>query len=371
MNFYRLRAIIKKEIFHITRERKTLIAAFAIPVLLIFLFCDSLSLDVENISLALMDKDNSRQSRELACKFSSGGYFNIIAYPENYAEVNKLFESAGIAVCVAIPSGFSRDISRGGSSIQILVDGTDPSRSGTALNYISSIIQNYISSVSLNSDPANIKVITPEIRFFYNPSLKSKNAVIPGLIAIIMAILSALLTSVSISREWENSSMELLLSAPVSALEIIAGKFIPYFIIGLIDCFILILIGNVIYDVPIKGSFILLIAVCMIFLSSTLLQGLAISIVTRNSLVSNLVALLSSFLPTMILSGFVFCISDMPKVIQYITYLVPGKYFISCSRNLFLKAAGIEIIIVDILFLLIFNLIVFGVCLSKFKKTLD
>lgn len=371
MNIIRLIAIVKKEFRHIMRDPKTFTSAFFIPILLIFLFCDSLSLDVNDINLAVLDHDQSMQSRYLIDKLQAGGYFKPILFCRNYSEVQKALNSGEAEVAVVIQPKFGSNLLKFEGNIQILCDGANPSRSSAGSGYINMILREYFTEIMKESGKNVSLAVNPVTRVWYNPSLESKNAIVPGLIALIMAILSALLTSTAISKEWESSSMELLLSTPVSKFEIIFGKFIPYFVIGLIDCFLLIFIGTVLYKVPIKGNLFLLGFVCVVFLGGVLFQGLTLSIITKNSLVANIIALISTFLPTMILSGFVFYIPGMPKIIQYISCVVPGKYFINCARGIYAKSSDIDVLINDIIFLVIFNVIGLVVSMIKFRKKID
>ena len=371
MNLIRLFAIAKKEFKHIMRDRKTLISAFLIPILLIFLFCDSLSLDVNDLSLAVLDLDNSSQSKYLIDKVQAGGYFKVVRYCRNYSELQKSLNSGEAELSLVIPAKFGSDLLKHKSDIQVLADAVNPSRTTAGTSYMTMILRDFFTEIMTINGNTVTAPVNPVVRIWYNPSLESNKAIVPGLIALIMAILSALLTSTTISKEWESSSMELLLSTPVSKLEIIFGKFFPYFIIGCIDTTILICIARFLYNVKINGNIFLLALVCIVFLGGVLFQGLTISVITKNSLVANILALLSSFLPIMILSGFVFYIPGMPKIVQYVTYILPGKYFINCARGIYSKASDFNVLFNDILFLLVFNIFFILVAFVKFKKKID
>ena len=371
MNLIRLFAIVKKEFKHIMRDRKTLISAFLIPILLIFLFCDSLSLDVNDLSLAVLDLDNSSQSKYLIDKVQAGGYFKVVRYCRNYSELQKSLNSGEAELSLVIPAKFGSDLLKHKSDIQVLADAVNPSRTTAGTSYMTMILRDFFTEIMTINGNTVTAPVNPVVRIWYNPSLESNKAIVPGLIALIMAILSALLTSTTISKEWESSSMELLLSTPVSKLEIIFGKFFPYFIIGFIDITILICIARFLYNVKINGNIFLLALVCIVFLGGVLFQGLTISVITKNSLVANILALLSSFLPIMILSGFVFYIPGMPKIVQYVTYILPGKYFINCARGIYSKASDFNVLFNDILFLFVFNIFFILVAFVKFKKKID
>ena len=349
MNVIRLWAIVKKEFKHIMRDRKTLISAFLIPILLIFLFCDSLSLDVNDLSLAVLDLDNSSQSKYLIDKVQAGGYFKVVRYCRNYSELQKSLNSGEAELSLVIPAKFGSDLLKHKSDIQVLADAVNPSRTTAGTSYMTMILRDFFTEIMTINGNTVTAPVNPVVRIWYNPSLESNKAIVPGLIALIMAILSALLTSTTISKEWESSS----------------------FIIGFIDITILICIARFLYNVKINGNIFLLALVCIVFLGGVLFQGLTISVITKNSLVANILALLSSFLPIMILSGFVFYIPGMPKIVQYITYILPGKYFINCARGIYSKASDFNVLFNDILFLLIFNIFFVLVAFIKFKKKID
>lgn len=372
MSFTRFFAVAAKETRHVLRDGKTLTAAFLIPVLLIFLFCDSLSLDVEDVPLAVFDQDRTPQSADLAERLEAGGCFRVVGRPSSYRELQGMLDGGLAEVSVVIPSHFGRDLLSGRCGLQVLVDGVNPSRTTAASGYVSMILEDYFAEAAGGQAAGrSVKRVNPRPRVWYNPSLESRNAIVPGLIALIMAILSALLTSTAVSKEWEGGSMELLLSTPVSKAEIIFGKFIPYFVIGAVDCSLLVLIASAVYGVQVKGSLALLALSSSLFLSGVLFQGLAISIAARNSLVANIAALLSTFLPTMLLSGFVFYIPGMPAAIRAVSCMVPGKYFISCARGVCSRASGLEFIAADLIFLALFSLIAAGIGFAAFKKRID
>lgn len=371
MNISRLSAIIKKEIKHILRDPRSLISAIVLPMLLMFMYCESLNLDVDNLPMAVIDRDKTPQSRDLISKFTSSGYFYVELYSEKYEEVQGSLDRGECIVALVIPSDFSKKIKRSGEviSVQVLLDGTEPNRSAAASNYANVIIKTFAAEIAENHGSRG--VVTPEVRVWFNPSLRSKNYIIPGVIALIMAILSALLTSTAISKEWENGAMELLISTPVSSFEIILGKFLPYFFIGLIDITILITAGYFVYGVPIKGSLLLLICLIVLFLSFCIMFGLALSSLLKSSLAANILSLLTMFLPTMLLSGFIFFIPGMPGFMQVLSSFVPAKYFILCSRAIYAKACGFDVLWPNMLVLFVFFLFFTILAIKKFKKKLD
>jgi len=378
MSLTRLNAIIHKEMLHILRDRRSLAAAILIPLMLMFAYCESLSLDVNNIPMIIIDYDKSPESRDFAGRFTSSGYFSIVQYVDNYRQMQRAIDRGDAVMGLSIPRDFGRKVRRADTSIpiQILIDGTDPNRGSIAAGYNALITQNFsteiiekkLQQMGLTTAGSTIQA---QVRIWYNPSLRSKNYLVPGLMAMIMSILAALLTSTTVSREWENGTMELLISTPVSATEIVTGKFIPYFILGLIDSILILLLGYYVYSVPIKGSLTLLALVITLFLSGMLMLGLFISCAFRSALISNQIAFTITYIPTMLLSGFIFFIPGMPWILQILTYLVPARYFLTCTRSLYAKGVGLEVLGFDIFLLFMFNLLMFLLAFISFKKTLD
>jgi ABC-2 type transport system permease protein len=378
MSLTRLFAVIRKETLHILRDRRSLIAAILLPVILMFAYCESLSLDVNNLPMVIMDYDRTPESRDLAGRFISSGYFSIVDYVENYDAMQKAIDDGRAVIGLSIPRDFGKKVRAADKPIplQVMIDGTDPNRGNIALGY-STLIGQSLSQEIITRRLRNMGIeqntvpVEGRIRIWFNPALRSKNYLVPALMAMIMAILAALLTSTTISKEWENGTMELLISTPVSAFEIVAGKFIPYFMIGIIDSALIVLMGHFVYQVPIRGSYLLLSFVIVLFIMGMLMIGLLVSCSFRSSLIANQVAFMATYLPTMLLSGFVFFIPGMPKILQYITLIVPARHFITCARGIFSKGVGLDVLYPQILFLLVFDIVLIALTVQSFKKTLD
>lgn len=378
MSRRRLLAIIRKEFLHIFRDPRSLIAAIGIPVIMMFLYCYSLSLDVNRIPTAVLDLSHSSRSRDLIERFASSGYFQIQRYVQNNRELQNALDSGECVIGIVIPSRFSSLVKKISSAIpvQILVDGTDPQRGSVSMGY-SMLIGQTISTELLAERMTLMgagKIVTPveaRPRIWYNPSLRSKNFIIPGLIAIIMAILAALLTSLTLSREWENGTMELLISTPVKPQEVIFGKLIPYFCLGLVDTIIIMLAGRFLFDVPVKGSLPLVALFVLSFLVGVLTLGIYISAVTRAQLLSSQTSMLVTYLPSIQLSGFVFYIPGMPKIIQLISYLVPARHFVTSLKGIYLKAVDLRVLWPELLFLLLFDLLILFAATRRFVKKLE
>lgn len=377
ISFTRLKAVMKKEFIHVFRDTRSLGFALFMPLLLLNLYGFALTLDVNNIKIAVFDQDKSELSRDLLERFVASGYFNIISYTDNYKEIDSLFSRSKCNMAICIPCGFSRDVEadKPNISVQILLDGTDANMASVSMGYATSIIRDF--NVKIVSDYVNQKglgqlknPLDARVRVWYNPELKSRNFIIPGLIALIMGIMAVMLTSLVISKEWENGTMEMLISTPIKPVEIIFGKLIPYFIIGLFDVLIIILAGNYVFHVPFRGSYFLLMFAVVVFLLGVLTWGIMISSITKNQLLSTQMAFMTTFIPLMLLSGFIFDIKSMPKIIQIITYIIPARYFISALKGIYLKGVGLHIIWPEIMLLIIFTIVIVFFTTTKFKKKL-
>ncbi len=375
MTLRRVKALTKKEFIQIVRDPRSLSMAIIIPVLLLVLFGYALTLDVNNVPTAVWDQDKSQLSYDFIRKFGSSRYFKIAGYYENYDELSKLIDENKTLMALIIPEDFSKLInSNNPAPVQLLIDGSDSSTATISLGYANSIVSSYNQELSAKVfSKANIKaptLIDLRPRVWFNEELKSKNYIIPGLIAMIMMVIAALLTSLTIAREWERGTMEQLISTPITTNELILGKFLPYFCIGLFDLLIAVGMGEFIFHVPFRGNIFLLFGTCWLFLAGALMLGMFISSAAKNQLMAIQLAMLATFLPGFLLSGFAYPINNMPIAVQVITYAVPARYFIKILRGIYLKGIGIEVLWPDILFLFMFTIIMIALASLKFKRKL-
>jgi ABC-2 type transport system permease protein len=374
MNIKRILAIAKKESIHIRRDARSLILSFLIPLILLLLFGYALTLDIRNINTTILDYDRSALSRDFIDDFDKSGYFKINNYASSYEELEAKIKSGDSLVAIVIPPDFEQNIkSNKDIKIQTVIDGSNANKASAAYGYINAISQEFSTKI-LTEEKILAELKLPleiEIRVWYNENLESKNFIIPGLIAVIMLIVASLLTSQVISREWENGTMEQLIVSPIKPVELIIGKIIPYFIIGMVDLTMIVVMGKFLFNVYLKGSLPLLFLLSSLFMIGALGMGITISIIAKTQVVSYQLALLTSFLPSYILSGLVFPISSMPKIVQYITYLIPAKYFIVILRGIFLKANTFMILAMDVLYLGVFALLMFIAAIFSFTKRLD
>jgi ABC-2 type transport system permease protein len=373
----RLKAIAWKEFIQIGRDPRSLLLAISIPVFLLLLFGYALTLDVDRIPTVIYDLDRTPRSRELADHFLRSKYFQLQAIAPNYSHLQEMLDRGQALMGLVIPSNFSRDLELNrDATIQVLMDGTDANTATIALGYASAITLLYSQELLLQkmnrlgagkiSPP-----IEPRIRIWFNPDLESKNFIVPGLIAVIMAILAAILTSGTISGEWERGTMEQLISTPIRNEELILGKLIPYFAIGMVDLSLSVAMGKFLFGVPLRGNGLLLFSLASLFLLGAICQGVVVSIVTKNQLLSSQISIILSYLPTFMLSGFIYPIANMPKLIQFITYVVPGRYFVAILKGIYSKGIGLEILWIEALLLAIYASAMTFWAYQRFKKRID
>jgi ABC-2 type transport system permease protein len=370
----RLKAVTKKELLHIVRDARSLYLALALPLVMLLLFGYALTLDVDRIPTYIYDQDGTPQSRELIDQFRGSRYFQILGEIHDYKTVERGIDKNTILLGVVIPNDYSRHLLAGEEAdVQLLVDGSDSNTAGIALGYAQIIVQSYAAQLRSNTQvrrggqPLRIPV-EPRIRVWYNSDLKSKNFIVPGLIAVTMMIIAAMLSSLTIAREWENGTMEQLLSTPVRPGELVLGKLLAYFALGLADMFISIIVGVFIFQVPFRGNALFLFFTSCLFLFGALSWGIFISATARTQLQAYQLGMLSSFLPGYILSGFVYSLANMPQAIQLISYVVPARYFVTILNGIFLKGIGIKFLWVEVLMLGAYASLIFWRASKKMRQ---
>ncbi len=355
----------RKEGLHILRDPRSLIMALAVPVLMLVLFGYALTLDVDRIQTVVYDQDGSPQSRELISRFSGSRYFQIVGVADEYGSIERMIDRSRCLLAVVIPRDYSRNLlASKEADVQLLLDGSDSNTASIALGYAEALSRAY--AFELRSQALTRKgggrldpPIDVQLRVWYNSQLQSRNYIVPGLISVIMMIIAAMLTSLTIAREWENGSMEQLLSTPVRAHEIVLGKMAAYFVLGLADALITVGVGVLLFKVPLRGNPLLVLVTCCIFLIGVLFWGIFLSTLTRNQLMAYQLGMLTSFLPAFLLSGFVFAIENMPVVIQAVSYFFPSRYFITILKGLFLKGVDAHVLWLEIALLVVYALLLF------------
>jgi len=373
----RIWAIARKEFTHIIRDPRSIGMAIAIPMLLLLLFGYALTLDVDNVPLVVWDQSQSQASRDFISRFQGSRYFSLRGHVHSYLEIERAIDSGEALVALIIPVKFAGRIEGGRAApVQMIVDGSDSNTATMAMGYADAVAQTYSQSVAFSElrRREGRKVSLPldlRSRVWFNADLESKNYIIPGLIAVIMMVISALLTSLTVAREWEQGTMEQLIATPVKGPELILGKLIPYFAIGMFDVVLAVLMGEFLFQVPLRGSPALLFGMAAIFLSGALSLGLLISILTKSQLLASQLAMVLTFLPSFLLSGFMYAIGNMPKPIQIITYLIPAKYFVSLLKGIYLKGIGLEILAMEAMLLTVFGAVMVALANRKFRKKLE
>lgn len=372
MNFIfqpkRVIAVAKKEIFHIVRDPFTLTLAIVLPMIMVTVFGLAIDFNVRDIRLSVFDGDQTQASRVLTETFESSRLFQV-RHKRRTLELLHDLDSEQAKVVLIIERGFERDLkSRQQSKAQVILDGADNSTAGIILGYIGGIQRAATFRLTEEKRPDVVEVKT---RFLFNPELNSSWFVVPGLAVVVIAILSVLLTSLTIAREWENGSMELLLSSPIQPLEIIAGKLAPYTFLGLSSILFVYLAARLGFGVPFVGNHLLFLAGSLIFLSTCLSQGLLISVVMRRQQLAMQIAIITGLLPSILLSGFIFPVESMPIFFQYFTSILPSKWFMMISRGIFLKGTDFISLLKPFGALVALNGILLFAATRRFKKDLE
>jgi ABC-2 type transport system permease protein len=373
MNLRRTRAVMHKEFLHIVRDSRSLAMALAVPVVMLLLFGFALTLDVDRIPTLVHDLDHTPESRDLIARFQGSRYFSVLGVAD-YPAIEHAINRNDCLLAVAIPRGFGRELAQGRkATVQLILDGSDSNTAAIAKGYAEGVMQAY--SMHVRSQALERRAgtelkspIDPRLRVLYNSELKSRNYIVPGLISVILAIISALITSLTIAREWESGTMEQLLSTPLRPSELVLGKMLAFFVLGFADTVISIVVGVLVFGVPLRGDILLLMATSCLFLIGTLCQGILISAVARSQVLAYQMGMLSSFLPAFLLSGFVYSIENMPPVIQVISHIVPARYFVTLLKGIFLKGIGLEVLWVEVLFLAGFAALVFALATRKLRQ---
>ncbi|HKO03309.1 MAG TPA: ABC transporter permease [Candidatus Acidoferrales bacterium] len=377
MSLRRITAMMRKEFIQIARDVRSLLIIFAIPLILLFIYGYAVNLDVKHVPLCVYDGDGSQESQDLLKGFQATEYFNIVRLARNYREVVQDIDTGACAMAIVIPYDFSQKLRTGmGTSVQALLDASDSNSANIGLGYAQGIVATYSSRVQV--DWAQSRGAAPptlpldvRARTWFNEDLESMANIVPGVVALVMAVVGAFLTSLTIAREWERGTMEQLISTPVGALEIQIGKLIPYFLIGMADTAVCAALGVWWFGVPFRGSWAVLFGSSALFLIVVLSLGYWMSVVAKSQLAASQMALVATFLPTFLLSGFLFPIDQMPVVVQAITRVLPARYYVTILRNVFLKGTPIRLFASQLVALGIYALILVTMATRSFQKRLE
>jgi ABC-2 type transport system permease protein len=373
----RLSAVARKEFLHVSRDPLSLAIAVALPMLLLILFGYALSFDVDHVPVVVWNQSQSQSSRDFLHRFQGSRYFSLLGQVSSYLELERAIDSGEALMALVIPSDFAGQLESGrAAAVQVVLDGSDSNTATIAAGYVESVAQEYSRQVTLREvqrrgERMPDSPVTAESRVWFNSDMESRNYIIPGLIAVIMMVIAALLTSLTVAREWERGTMEQLIATPVRGHELILGKLVPYFGIGLFDVVLAVVMGKFIFQVPLRGSVALVFATAAVFLAGALSLGVLVSILTKSQLLASQLAMVLTFLPAYLLSGFMTPIANMPAVLQWLTYLIPARYFVSLLKSIYLKGVGLEILALEAGFLAVFAMVVMAVATLSFKRSLD
>ncbi|MGD0938400.1 MAG: ABC transporter permease [Terracidiphilus sp.] len=377
MSLTRLMAVARKELVQILRDSRSLIIVVLMPVILVLLFGYGVNLDLKGLPVYVWDQEGSQQSQDLLKHFEASEYFNIARVVESYPELSRALDDGHAKVGIVIPWDFSQRLRDGRTiAIQALVDASDDNTANVLIGYSQAVVQSYSGQIQVDwfrqrglaIQPAAIGV---ETRTWYNEDLESSAFIIPGVLALVMSVIGAFLTSLTIAREWERGTMEQLISTPVSAMEIMLGKLAPYFVLGMFDTVVTALIAIYWFQVPFRGSWVTLMVASALFMIVVLSLGFFISVLAKSQFAASQIALLITFLPAFLLSGFLFSIEQMPVALQWITRILPARYYVSVLKKIFLKGTPASMLLVDLVPLAIFAFVLTLLATRSFHKRLE
>ena len=376
MSLTRFLAVARKEIVQILRDSRSLIIVLIMPVVLVLLFGYGVNLDLKHLPIYVYDRDGRQQSQDLLKRFQASDYFEIVRVVNDYPAVGRALDEGDAKMGIVIPWDFSQRLQDGRPArIQALVDATDDNTANVLIGYAQAIVQGYSSDIQVawlrdRGQFAQSVPLSVETRTWYNENLESSAFIVPGVLALVMSVIGAFLTSLTIAREWERGTMEQLVSTPVTPLEIMLGKLAPYFVIGMLDVIVCALIAVYWFQVPFRGSPVTLLVSSAMFMVVVLALGFFISVVAKNQLAASQIALLATFLPAFLLSGFLYAIEQMPIILQWITRVLPARYYVSVLKKVFLKGTPVTLLYADLVPLAGFTLLLGLLATRAFHKRL-
>ena len=366
----RFLGFVKKEFLHIFRDYRTLFILFGIPAAQILIFGYAVSTDIKNAGIGILDLSHDEITQKLTDKIISSGFFRKTDNILHYNDIDKVFKKGKTKAIIIFEENFGkRLISEGKAALSIIADGSEPNTATLVTNYTMAIVNDFSAGLALPGNSA-IRLI-PEVKMFYNPNLKSHFMFVPGVITLILILICALMTSVTITREKEFGTMEVLLVSPLPPVQIILGKVMPYFILSFINVLLILVLSWLVFGLPVKGSIVLLLAECMLYILMSLTLGILISTMSKNMQQAIFISLIGLMLPTILLSGFIFPIENMPKIYDYVSMILPPRYFIVIIKNIMIKGTGLIFIWKETLILIVMTLVFIGLSIRKFKIRLE
>jgi len=367
----RFLGFVKKEFLHIFRDFRTLIIIFGIPAAQILHFGYVVSNDVRNAGVAFLDLSKDETTRQITDKICSSGYFRKTGDLSREKDIDLILKKGKTKAVVVFENNFGRNlISEGSAGISIIADGSEPNTATLVTNYLSAIIGDYNRETAVQGSEGNI-LISPEVRMFYNPGLKSHYMFVPGVITLIMILICALMTSVTITREKEFGTMEVLLVSPLKPVQIIVGKVMPYFLLSFVDVIVILVLSWLVFELPVQGSIALLLGESMLYILMSLSLGILISTVSGTMQQAIFISLVGMMLPTILLSGFIFPIENMPAIYGWISSVLPPRYFIVIIKNIMIKGTGFLYVWKETLILAGFTVLFIALSVRNFKIRLQ
>jgi len=376
MSFTRFLAVAHKEVVQILRDSRSLIIVLIMPVILVLLFGYGVNLDLKGLPVYVYDRDGSQQSQDLLKRFQASEYFDVVRVVNDYPALARSLDDGHATMGIVLPWDFSQRLHDGRpAQVQVLVDGSDDNTANVLIGYTQAVVQGYSSDVQLDwlrsrGQLAQSAPVSVGTRTWYNEDLESSAFIVPGVLALVMSVIGAFLTSLTVAREWERGTMEQLISTPVTPVEIMLGKLVPYFAIGMFDVIVCALIAIYWFDVPFRGSFPTLLASSAMFMVVVLSLGFFISVIAKSQLAASQIALLVTFLPAFLLSGFLYSIEQMPMVLQWITRILPARYYVSVLKKIFLKGTPTVLLYSDLVPLAVFTVVLALLATHSFHKRL-
>jgi ABC-2 type transport system permease protein len=377
MSLTRLLAIAKKEVMQILRDTRSLIIVVLMPGVLVLLFGYGVNLDLKGLPVYVYDQDGSQQSQDLLKHFQASEYFHVIRVVNDYSALTRALDDGHAKMGIVVPWDFSQRLSDGRpAQVQALVDASDDNTANVLMGYAQAVVQGYSSEIQLDwlqrqGIAMQPTVMSVETRTWYNEDLESSAFIIPGVLALVMSVIGAFLTSLTIAREWERGTMEQLISTPVTAMEIMLGKLAPYFVLGMVDTMISAAIAIYWFHVPFRGSYVTLLVASAMFLIVVLSLGFFISVLAKGQFAASQIALLITFLPAFLLSGFLFAIEQMPVPLQWLTRILPARYYVSVLKKIFLKGSPASLLYADLIPLAVFTFVLALLATRSFHKRLE
>jgi ABC-2 type transport system permease protein len=367
----RFLGFVKKEFLHIFRDYRTLFILFGIPAAQILIFGYVVSMDIKNTGVAILDLSKDEITQQLTDKIISSGFFKRTENLLSYNDIDRVFKQGKTKEVIVFEENFGEKLqSEGKASMSIISDGSEPNVATLVTNYTMAIVTDFNREINRASTTSNI-AIQPEVKMFYNPSLKSHFMFVPGVITMILILICALMTSVTITREKEFGTMEVLLVSPLKPIQIILGKVMPYFLLSFINVLLILSLSWFIFELPVKGSIILLLCESMLYILMSLSLGILISTVSSNMQQAIFISLVGLMLPTILLSGFIFPIENMPKIYDYVSSIMPPRYFIVIIKSIMVKGTGLLFIWKETLVLIIMTVVFIGLSVKNFKIRLE